>query len=104
MIIKKIKGKFEQLTRLLFINFLTLKNDSIILVEYPKSGGTWLGQLVSSYFKIPFPRNKFPGIKRSLYHGHYLPKFNITKNKKIILLVRDGRRNGVVISSSVALE
>lgn len=88
---KVLKSKFEQFIRLVFINFLTPKNNSIILIEYPKSGGTWLGQLVSEYFKIPFPRNKFPGFKRSLYHGHYLPSRRILKNKKIIFLVRDGR-------------
>lgn len=86
-----IKSKIEQFLRLLLVNFVTPKNDSILVVEYPKSGGTWLGQLVSEYFKIPFPRNQFPTTKRSLVHGHYLPKNRITKNKKIILLVRDGR-------------
>ncbi|WP_340076200.1 sulfotransferase domain-containing protein [Leptobacterium sp. I13] len=91
MIIKIIKGKIEQFIRLLFINFLTPYNGSIIIVEYPKSGGTWLGQLVSGYYKIPFPRNKLPKVKKSLFHGHYLPKYNIKKNKKVILLVRDGR-------------
>ena len=85
------KSKFEQLIRIVFINTLTQVNKSILLVEYPKSGGTWLGQLISGYFDIPFPRNKFPGFNRSVYHGHYLPKNNILNNKKIVLLVRDGR-------------
>ncbi|MFC7356139.1 sulfotransferase domain-containing protein [Jejudonia soesokkakensis] len=89
--IKKLKGKLEQFVRLLFVNSVTQLNDSIVLVEYPKSGGTWLGQLISSYLEIPFPRNKFPKLEKSLYHGHYLPEKNILNNKKIILLVRDGR-------------
>lgn len=86
-----LKSKYEQFLRLLFVRYLTPKNDSVILVEFPKSGGTWLGQLVSSYLEIPFPRNQKPSIKKSLYHSHYLPTKKLLKNKKIIFLVRDGR-------------
>lgn len=89
--IKMIKGKLNQATRLLFVNSLTFLNNSIIIVEYPKSGGSWLGQLVSEYLEIPFPRNKFVNLSKSVYHSHYLPKYLIPKNKKILWLVRDGR-------------
>ena len=89
--LKIIKGKINQAMRLLYVNSLTRWNDSIIIVEYPKSGGTWLGQLISTYFNIPFPRNKIPGLKRSVYHSHYLPNSKLLKNKKILYLVRDGR-------------
>ena len=88
---KIIKNKTEHFLRLLYVNSITIKNKSVLLVEYPKSGGTWLGQLVSNYLKIPFPRNKFPLTQRSFFHSHYLPKYRIPKNKKIIFLVRDGR-------------
>ncbi len=91
MIFKTIKGKIQQATRLAFVNSLTFFNNSIIIVEYPKSGGSWLGQLVSSYFDIPFPRNSFPVVGKSVYHSHYLPKYFIHKNNKILWLVRDGR-------------
>ena len=91
IVLKTIKSKLEQATRLLFINSISISNKSVLIVEYPKSGGTWLGQLVSNYLELPFPRNKFPSLKRSVWHGHYLPKWNIKKNKKIIFLVRDGR-------------
>jgi hypothetical protein len=89
--LKTLKSKINQATRLLLVNSLTTKNDSILIVEYPKSGGTWLGQLISNYLEIPFPRNKMPSLKRSVFHSHYLPQNNITKNKKIVYLVRDGR-------------
>ena len=91
MLFKTIKGKIQQATRLLFVNSLTFVNDSVIIVEYPKSGGSWLGQLVSNYFDMPFPRNNFPILSKSVYHSHYLPKYLINKNKKILWLVRDGR-------------
>ncbi len=85
-----LTNKLEQVVRLTYLNTITTKNNSVVLVEYPKSGGTWLGQLVSEYLDIPFPRNEFPVMKKSLMHGHYLPK-HIGKNNKVIYLVRDGR-------------
>lgn len=85
-----ITNKIEQLLRLTYLNLITPLNKSVVLVEFPKSGGTWLGQLVSEYLEIPFPRNKFPSTKTSLFHGHYLPK-HISKKNKIIFLARDGR-------------
>lgn len=91
VILKTLTNKVEQLLRLVYVNFVTISNESVLIVEYPKSGGTWLGQLVSGYLEIPFPRNKFPILKKSLYHSHYLPKGNLLNNKKIIFLVRDGR-------------
>lgn len=89
--IKTLKSKLEQFIRILNVNTITRYNGSILIVEFPKSGGTWLGQLISGYMNIPFPRNKFPGLGKSIYHSHYLPKYSIHKNKKIVFLVRDGR-------------
>jgi hypothetical protein len=91
MFYKTLKNKIEQFLRLVFINSITIHNKSILLVEYPKSGGTWLGQLLSNYLNIPFPRNRFPILRQSLFHSHYLPVYRIPRNKKIIYLVRDGR-------------
>lgn len=86
-----VKSKIEQFTRLLFVNSVSIWNNSVLLVEYPKSGGTWLGQLISSALEIPFPRNQMPILQKSFYHSHYLPKWLITRNKPIVFLVRDGR-------------
>ena len=80
--VKVIKSKIEQLIRLVYINSVSIKNDSVLVMEFPKSGGTWLGQLIAGYLEIPFPRNRIPTLKRSLYHGHYYPKNRITKNRK----------------------
>ena len=85
-----LTNKLEQVVRLTYLNTITSTKNTVVLVEYPKSGGTWLGQLVSEYLQIPFPRNEFPVMRKSLMHGHYLPS-HIGKNNKIIYLVRDGR-------------
>lgn len=86
-----IKSKIEQAIRLLMVNTITPLTGSVIIVEYPKSGGTWLGQLVSDYLGLPFPRNRMPVLRRSVFHSHYLPKWRIPRNRKILFLVRDGR-------------
>lgn len=91
MVLKTIKSKIEQAVRLLLINTITRRNGSVLIVEYPKSGGTWLGQLVSEYLELPFPRNRMPVLRKSMFHSHYLPKWRIPRNKKILYLVRDGR-------------
>ncbi|WP_412559614.1 sulfotransferase domain-containing protein [Winogradskyella sp. MIT101101] len=93
MIIKKI----EHALRLIYVNSITHFNNSVLVVEYPKSGGTWLTQLISGILKIPFPQNKFPVFGRAIYHSHYQPKYFIDKNKKIVWLVRDGR--DIMVSS-----
>lgn len=61
----------------------------VLLTEYPKSGGTWLGQMIAEYLDIPFPRNKSPKLERCLMHGHieYHPRFE----GRLIELHRDGR-------------
>ena len=90
-------NKLEYAVRLLYVNTITHVNNSVLVVEYPKSGGTWLAQLISGILNIPFPRNTFPTTSRALYHSHYQPKYLIDKNKKIVLLIRDGR--DIIVSS-----
>ncbi len=97
MKVKQILGKFEHATRLLYINSVTLVNKSVLVVEYPKSGGTWLSQLLSGCLELPFPRNQYPILKTAVYHSHYQPKYLIDKNKHIVWLLRDGR--DIMVSS-----
>ncbi len=74
--------------RLLMWHLLSQRLDLILLTEFPKSGGTWLSNLISTYLEIPFPENESAKIQKSLLHGHHLydPKFN-----NLICLNRDGR-------------
>jgi len=88
---KAVKSKIEHAYRLLFVNQLNRFVSIILITEYFKSGGTWLGQLVSSYLELPFPRNTFPAFHDSLLHSHYLPNRRFKRMRKILWLVRDGR-------------
>lgn len=59
-----------------------------IVTEYPKSGGTWLAQLLSYYLEVPFPRNQMPKLESCVMHGHML---RTPFMKNVFCLFRDGR-------------
>jgi hypothetical protein len=56
---------------------------------YPKSGTTWLCQLMSSYLDIPFVhRYRLPVLMPCVVHSHWLPAAHLPPT---IYIVRDGR-------------
>lgn len=63
-------------------NFYPLVN------EYPKSGGSWLAQMLSESFDLPNPRRRLPMLKSSMMHGHYRRPM---KMRDIVMVWRDGR-------------
>ena len=65
----------------------------ITVNEYPKSGGTWIGQMISEATDLPFPRNRLPVFRASIMHDHYYSTIGI---KKPLIVWRDGR--DVVVS------
>lgn len=91
MIQQVLKNKADNFFRLVLLNSYARHNASVLLTEYPKSGGSWLGEMIAELIEIDFPRNQFPSLKRSIFHGHYLPKMGIPTGKKVICLIRDGR-------------
>jgi hypothetical protein len=56
--------------------------------EYPKSGGSWLAQMLSDALELPFPRNRLPMLGSSIMHGHYRLR-HVAKPCSIVW--RDGR-------------
>jgi len=61
--------------------------NNIRVQEFPKSGGTWLSQMIADVFAIPYPRNTRLPLGRCLQHEHY----NSPLNYKTTILIRDGR-------------
>lgn len=51
-------------------NFRTIPGQHLVN-EYPKSGGTWLAQMLSSYSGIPYPRLRLPRVGANVLHAHY---------------------------------
>ena len=59
-----------------------------VVNEFPKSGGTWVGQMLGRALGVPFPRNRLPVFRASIMHGHYLEPWGI---KNVVVVWRDGR-------------
>lgn len=60
----------------------------VVLTEYPKSGGSWLSQMLSEALNIPYPRNRLPHLRRQIIHGCYR---RVSSNADTIVCWRDGR-------------
>ena len=80
--------RIDQIQRQLMCYTLAHVLPLYIVTEYPKSGGTWVSQMLSAYMRVPFPRNQRPRIESCIMHGHYLysPRLRNT-----ICVMRDGR-------------
>ncbi len=59
-----------------------------LVTEFPKSGGTWLCQLLSTLLDLPYPRNARPRIEPSVIHGHRLWD---RRFRNVTVMHRDGR-------------
>jgi hypothetical protein len=59
-----------------------------VVNEFPKSGGTWLTQMLADAFALPFRRNEFVRFEPSVVHGHYL---NTALIAKAVIIWRDPR-------------
>ena len=59
------------------------------LMEFPKSGGSWVADMIADYLQIPRPvRSVFPIGCEAVLHGHwrYSPRYS-----RVFYLYRDGR-------------
>lgn len=79
--------KLHAAQRYLVWHYLQNITMNIRVCEFPKSGGTWLSQMLGDLFQLPYPRNSRLPIKRCIQHEHYPGP----ANSKTILVVRDGR-------------
>jgi len=82
------KRKFDALHRYRIWHFSKRVKENIFVTEFPRSGGTWLSQMLSEITGLPFPRNQNVTTQPCILHGHHLIK---SEKKKIIHVLRDGR-------------
>lgn len=59
-----------------------------LVSEYPKSGGTWVTQLLAEALELPFYRNQLPKPRSSVMHGHHLYYKGFQNS---VAMFRDGR-------------
>ncbi len=85
---KILKTKTEGICRYFLSTYLSGRLPVYIITEYPKSGGSWFGQMLAEALQIPFPRNCYPGFHSCVMHGHRL--YN-SRLKNVFVVLRDGR-------------
>jgi len=60
----------------------------LVVTEYPKSGGTWLSQMLSGTSGLPYPRSRLPLRRPAIMHGCFL---DVGECNRKVVLYRDGR-------------
>jgi len=83
--------KLNGISRNIYLNNKYVCKNSILINEFPKSGGTWLCLMLSDLLSLPFARNRLPYLSsRQLFHGHIFDPSEIG-GIPVIFLCRDGR-------------
>lgn len=85
---KRMTIRTHGLMRLIMVRHLSERLGCYTVAEYPKCGGSWLGEMLAMALDLPFPRNSFPVPRASILHGHYLRH---PKMRKVVVLWRDPR-------------
>ena len=78
----------NELLRAGMVHLLSSALPLYVVNEFPKSGGTWVGQMLGRALDLPFPRNRLPVFRPSIMHGHYLGPWGM---KNVVVCWRDGR-------------
>lgn len=60
----------------------------ILVTEFPKSGASWLAQMLAKSTGYPFPRQEFPPFGKALYHGH---RIGVRSKGPVVVVWRDPR-------------
>src|SRR5215218_4348355 len=84
----RIYDRENELIRASMVHLLSGVVPLYVVNEFPKSGGTWVGQMLGHALGVPFPRNRFPVFRSSIMHGHYLKGWGM---RNVVVSWRDGR-------------
>jgi len=84
----RIYDRENELIRAGMVHLLSGVLPLYVVNEFPKSGGTWVGQMLGRALGVPFPRNRLPVVRPSIMHGHYLDPWGM---KNVVVAWRDGR-------------
>lgn len=82
------KERFNGLLRAGMVRLASGVLPLYVVNEFPKSGGTWVGQMLGRALGVPFPRNQLPAPRPSIMHGHYLSPLGI---RNVVVVWRDPR-------------
>ena len=87
-LLTRIYDTENELIRAGLVHLLSGALPLYVVNEFPKSGGTWAGQMLGRALGAPFPRNRLPVLRTSIMHGHYLSPWGM---KNVVVCWRDGR-------------
>ena len=93
MIIEQITTRFRfrangLIRRAMALNIPGFGAPKVVVTEHPKSGGTWLSQMLAAYLDIPNPLFRVPPRSRCILQGHFL---RVADAHDTVVLWRDGR-------------
>ena len=84
----KWQRKLQAIQWYIIWHYLDKSLGCLLVSEFPKSGGTWLCEMLAEITGYDFPRNRLVRHRQSILHAHYPyhPSFH-----KPVVLMRDGR-------------
>jgi hypothetical protein len=80
--------KVNGVSRYLLVHLASGVVPFYVVNEFPRSGGTWLSQMLARALAVPFPRDRLPALRSAIMHGHYLRPWNM---RNVVVIWRDGR-------------
>ncbi len=87
-LVRRAERTADAAVRLAMVHALSGPLPLYVVNEFPKSGGTWMGQMLGRALGVPFPRNRLPLLRPSIMHGHYLRRGRL---RNVVVVWRDGR-------------
>ena len=88
MNLPRVRGRWPAIHHNAFVRGFSRLAPFYVVNEFPKSGGTWLAQMLSDALNVPFRRNAPIQFERSVTHGHFLCPLGL---RNVIVLWRDPR-------------
>ncbi len=68
-ILSRISEESNALLRSGMVHALSGVLPLYVVNGFPKSGGTWVSQMLGRALGVPFPRNRFPTLRPAIMHG-----------------------------------
>lgn len=88
MELKRAVARWPAVRHKVFVRAFSRFAPYYLVNEFPKSGGTWLAQMLAEALEIPFLRNEPIRIERSVTHGHFLSPLGL---RNVVVMWRDPR-------------
>lgn len=84
----RLRGKVFAARHKGYVRGLSRMAPFYLVNEFPKSGGTWLAQMLAQAADLPFRRNEPIRFERAITHGHFLSPAGLANT---VVLWRDPR-------------